>query len=279
MTLSRIPTGLESIITLSDGVAMPMFGLGMSKSTQPKVAVASALRNGYKLIDTAVRYGNEKEVGDGVRESAVSRNDVFIVSKLWNVQHGYANCRQAVSESMERLGVDYVDLYLIHSPIGGRIVESYDCLLDLKAKGLIRSVGVSNFDVPHLEGLKASGRPLPSVNQIELHPWYRREEIVTWCLNHGVTVMGYSPLVKSDKMDDPLLLQIAEKYSKTPAQVLIRWSVQHGYITIPKSSNPDRIRENCQVFDWHLREEDIKALSRYPTYICAWDPTVVPWEG
>ncbi|KAK3083220.1 hypothetical protein FSP39_017137 [Pinctada imbricata] len=264
MTLKA--TSLASKIVLNDGVEMPMFGLGlyMSASGQGKAAekaVIHAVQNNYRLLDTAQFYGNEADVGRAVKKSGVDRKDLFIVTKVW--ENGEARCKEVFNESMKKLDLGYIDLYLIHSPSAGKNVETYKTLLDFKSKGLIRSVGVSNYGVQHLEGLKDAGLLTPSVNQIELHPWQQKKHIVKYCRENGIAVMGYSPMAKGQKLKDPTLGKIAQKYNKTPAQVMIRWSVQMGFITIPKSVNLDRIIENADVFDWSIDEEDMTILSAY----------------
>lgn len=280
---ASVATSLTSSLVLNDGHTMPFFGLGTSSTTATpnerpiKEAVISALRSGYRLIDTAVRYGNEKEIGDALRETGVERSEVFIVSKVWNDQHGYDACKLEVEESLSRLGIDFIDLFLIHSPIGGKIIETYDCLLEFKAKGKIRSVGVSNFASHHLEGIKKAGRPLPAVNQIELHPFYHKDDIVRWCRENGVALMGYCPLAKARKIEDPGLCQIAKKYGQSPGLIMIRWSLQHGYITIPKASSAEHIEGNTKVFGWSIHEEDMAALDSFTPCRVSWDPTSEPW--
>jgi len=175
--------------------------------------------------------------------------------------------------------VGTVDLFLIHSPGGGKNVESFKALLDLKKQGIIRSAGVSNFGIVHLEGLRQAGLPAPSVNQIELHPYHRNEDIVEYCREHNIAVMGYAPLTRCKNLSDPDLAIISNRHIKTVAQVLIRWSVQHGYITIPKSTNEGRIVENTNVFDFNLTDEDLKSLTGKPDFISGWDPTKSSWEG
>lgn len=276
----QVGSSLTSTITLNDGVQMPLFGLGTylsepGKSTEE--AVTSAVQQGYKLIDTAQFYANEADCGQGVKRAG--QPDIFMVTKVKSDNHGYDKTVSSVKESLTKLGTNSVDLVLIHSPFGGKNVESYKALHDLKKQGLIRSAGVSNFGIAHLEGLKNAGLPSPSVNQIELHPYHRNEDIVKYCRDHDIAVMGYCPLTRCKKMDDPDLVTIANKHNKSIAQVLIRWSVQQGFITIPKSTNPGRILENTKVFDFNLSEDELKSLDGKPDFICGWDPTTSPWEG
>jgi len=282
MTSVPVAIDLSGMVTLNDGVSMPLFGLGvyLAETGSPaEDAVSFALKNGYRLIDTAQIYGNEADVGRGMKKSGVKREDMFIVTKVFNNCHGYELTTNTVKESLSKLDTSYIDLYLIHSPGGGKNIETYRALLDLKAKGLIRSVGVSNFGVQHLEGLEKAGLPRPSVNQIELHPFQRKPQVVDYCLQNGIAVMGYSPIAKARKQNDPDLQRIAQRLHKTVAQVLIRWSVQRGYITIPKSTKPERIIENSKVFDFALTDEDMATLNAKPEEVTGWDPTITAWEG
>lgn len=280
--MSAVAKDISARITLNDGVSMPLFGLGVYEASsgvggEAEKAVEYAISKGYRLIDTAEFYQNEADVGRGVKNSSIKREDVFVVTKLWD--NGYSRCKKIFNESLKKLDLKYVDLYLIHAPSSGKVVETYKAMLELKEQGLIRSVGVSNFGVQHLEGLASAGLPKPSVNQIELHPWQQKLEIVKYCRANEITVMGYSPLVKGQRFDDKTLNQIAKKYKKTTAQILIRWSVQHGYITIPKSSKPQRIVENMQVFDWSIDDADMAVLNSFPDKSCTWNPCKSSWTG
>jgi len=281
MTTVKVATDLTSSVTLNDGVVMPLFGLGcyLAEPGAPaEDAVIIALKNGYRLIDTAQDYRNEADVGRAIKQSGLKREDIFVVSKVFNNNHGYDLATKTVYESLAKLDLSYIDLYLVHMPIGGKNVETYQALLDLKAKGLIRSVGVSNFGVQHLEGLKAAGLPTPSVNQIKLHPFFRLTNVVEYCRQNGIAVMGYSPIAQATKHDDPDLVRISQRLNKSVAQVLIRWSVQRGYITIPKSTKETRIIENSQVFNFTLSDEDMAVLNSKPEEI---DDNAVftPWEA
>jgi len=276
----RVGTRLADRIPLNDGTSMPLFGLGMFRCEtgaggEAEIVAREALKNGYRMIDTAEYYGNEADVGAAVKTCGVPREDIFVVTKLWD--HGYDTCMRHFSDSFKKLDIGYVDLFLLHHPYQGKNLETYDAMLELKKQGLVKSVGVSNYGVQHLEGLKAAGRPTPSVNQIELHPWQRKEDIVKYCRKNGIAVMGYSPLTKGQRLNDAEILQLSKKYGKTPGQVLIRWSVQSGFITIPKTSKVKRITENCDVFDWSLSEEDMRHLNSFSKWSCSWDPTVTEW--
>jgi len=277
----KIASDLSSTISLNDGVEMPLFGLGtyltkVGKETEE--AVVHAIKNGYRMVDTAQDYRNEADVGRGLQKAGVK--DIFVVTKVHTDNHGYEATVASVNESLRKLLIPAVDLFLVHSPYGGKNVETYRALLDLKAKGLIRSVGVSNFGVAHLEGLKDAGLPTPSVNQIEIHIYHPQEELVKYCKENNIAVMGYSPLARNQNpIADPDLTAVAKRHTKTTAQVMIRWSVQQGHITISKSSNFQRITENADVFDLNLSDDDLKQLSGKEDFICSWNPTVSPWEG
>jgi len=271
--------GIHSVVKLNDGVAMPIFGLGTAWTNECADAVTYAIQQGYRMIDTAQRYGNEEDVGKGIARCGKDRKDLFIVTKQWHM--GNDVCIQGLQRSLARLDMNYIDLFLIHGPREGRNVETYKAMLELKKQGLVRSVGVSNFNLHHLEGLRNAGLPTPSVNQIELHPWLQPREIIDYCKKHDITVMGYSPLVKSKMLKNQQICDLAKKYNKTPAQILIRWSVQHGYSTIPKSSKSNRIKENMQVFDWTITEDDMDFLDQnnVEEIRCAWDPINSDWLG
>lgn len=254
-------------IILNDGVVMPLFGLGLYDVTKNTAAtVKTAVENGYRLFDTASYYENEKEVGKALRTSGLDRKDYFVVTKLWISEHGYEKTKAAFKTSLEKLGLDYIDLYLIHSPSGGKIVETWKAMNEFKNAGLTRSIGVSNFNTHHLERLKDGcteyGLPLPSINQIELHPWLQQSEVVDCCKSMGIGLMGFCPLARCVKFNkDPVLLDIAKKWGKTQAQILIRWGMQKKFVTIPKSSNAKRIEENSEVLDFSLSDDEMEMLN------------------
>lgn len=272
---------LSSTIKLNDGNIMPMFGLGMwqaqpGSSGPAEKAVIYALQNGYKLIDTATLYENQADVGEGLRKSNVKRKDIFIVTKLWT--NGYESCRDEFNASIKQFDCGYVDLYLIHSPSAGKVVESYKAMMEFQQQGLIKSIGVSNFGIQHMEGMKKAGLPTPTVNQIELHPWMKRPELVQYCHKNNIAVMGYSPLVKAERLKDPTVVSVAKKIGKTVGQTLIRYSIQMGYITIPKTVRPERILENADVFDWSIPEEEMSRLNSLPENSCTWNPCLSAWK-
>lgn len=256
--------------TLRDGFAIPMLGLGTYMTGGE--AVSWALQAGYRLIDTASLYQNEDDVGRAIRESGIPREDIYVVTKLWNSDHGRRRTIKAFEESLSKLGLEYVDLYLMHSAMGGKTVETWDAMCELKERGLTRSVGVANFNAHHLTELK-NERPdsIPVVNQIETHPFLAWNECVTYCQRENIAIMAYSPLAKAEKMKDPTLCKIARQYSKSSAQIMIKWSLQNDFICIPKSSRKERIAENFNIFDFRMSERDVQTLSNLDDhYITDW---------
>lgn len=272
---------IDETIALDHGGPMPRFGLGTFRSPagrETRDAVGWALEAGYRLVDTAALYGNESDVGAAVRESGLPREDVFVTTKLHKDDHGYESALRGFDGSLERLGLDYVDLYLIHWPGPSRRRESWEALERILDEGRARAIGVSNYVVPHLEEVLEHGSVVPALNQIELHPFnYRsRLDVVELCRAHGIAVEGYSPLTKTQKLDDPAVAEIANAVGRTPAQVLIRWSLQHDFVTIPKSTSRDRIRENARVFDFALTPDQIARLDALDEdFLTSWDPRQV----
>lgn len=281
MTQGTEPTGIQTTIELSHGGPMPLLGLGTFRSPAGEAtrnAVRWALDAGYRHIDTAALYRNEADVGAAIRESGVPREDVFVTTKLHKDDHGYDEAIRALDASLERLGFDYVDLYLIHWPGSDRRMESWRALERILEEGRARAIGVSNYMIHHLEEVLEGGTVAPAVNQIELHPFnYRsRADVIELCRRHGIAVEGYSPLTKTEKLDEPTVARVAEAHGKTEAQVLIRWALQHGIITIPKSTHRDRIRENADVFDFELTESEMRELDGLDEdFTTSWDPREV----
>ncbi|MGD2246008.1 MAG: aldo/keto reductase [Candidatus Aminicenantes bacterium] len=270
---------IDTKIELNDGVKMPIFGLGTyraQKGGEAREAVRYALEVGYRLIDTASMYGNEDDVGQAILQSGLKREEIFVTTKLWNADHGYDRAIGACKESLRRLKLDYVDLYLIHWPVEGLRKESWKALQKLKEEGKCRSIGISNFMTWHLEELLADSPAVPSVNQVEFHAYLYLKELFNFCKARGIQLESYSPLTKGRKLRDPRLQDIAEKYGKTPAQLLIRWVLQKGIIVIPKSSKKERIRENAQVFDFQISDTDMAVLDSFDLGLrTSWDPTAV----
>eukprot|EP00731_Ephydatia_muelleri_P037746 Em0551g5a len=262
---------------------MPVLGLGVylaQNGGEAEQAVLWALQQGYRLIDTAKIYENEEDVGKAVRGSGIPRDQIFVTTKLATSDHGKENTIQACQESLRKLGLDYVDLYLIHSPSGGKILETWGAMIELKKRGLAKSIGVSNFNVHHLKPLKeAYPDYIPAVNQIELSPYLTFDEVVAYCQKEHIALEAYCPLAKGFKLEDPLLLSIAAKYKKSAAQLLIRWSIQRGFVCIPKSARKDKIIENSNVFDFEISAEDMTTLNGLnENFITDWEVIFSPWS-
>ncbi len=271
---------LGSRVTLNDGNKMPVLGLGMwqaGSGKETRKAVAYALQIGYRLFDTAKLYGNERDLGVAVRESGIPREEIFITTKLWNNDHGYESALRAFDKSRRELGLETVDLYLVHWPVPGLRQESWKALLKIHDQALARSIGVSNYTIRHLEELLPSSPIRPAVNQVEFHPFLYQKELLEFCTRQRIQLEAYSPLTRGHRLNHPVITQIGAKYARTPAQVLIRWSLQHGLVVIPKSIRPDRIRENAAVFDFELKREDMERLdSLDESSRVAWNPEDLP---
>ncbi|PRY57468.1 aldo/keto reductase [Glycomyces artemisiae] len=264
-------TQLSDTVKLNDGASMPRLGYGTYKvgDDEAQEAVEAALATGYRLIDTAEMYGNEVGVGRAVNGSGVPRSEVFLTTKVWNDHHGAKAAREALEASLERLGTDYLDLYLIHwpSPKQGLYVETYEALLQAKADGLIRSAGVSNFNPEHLEQVHEGTGVWPAVNQVELHPYFNQPELRAWQAERGIATESWGPLGQrtGSVLAEPAVTAAAEAHGRTPGQVVIRWHLQNGCIVIPKSAKPSRIAENFDVFGFELTAQEVAAISALET--------------
>ena len=242
---------------------MPLFGLGVWAAQSGKEtydAVFSALKTGYRHIDTAEMYGNEKDVGNAVIDSGLNRDEVFVTTKLWDSGLGYDHALKAFDVSLQKMNLDYVDLYLIHWPEKGSQLKIWRALERIKKEGRSRSIGVSNFAPRHLKELLVEGSEHPVVNQIELSPFLQQEHIYSFCQKENIHLTGYCPLSRGNRFDDPNLCRIAKEMKKSAAQVMIRWALQRGHTVIPKSVSPIRIEENANVFDFNLNNEQMKIL-------------------
>ena len=255
---------ITSCIKLNTGYNMPMLGLGTwdLRGQQLKQAVEWSFEIGYRHFDTATYYENEKELGEILSQSNFTREEQFIVSKLWPRDFGYDNSKQAIAKSLEQLQIKYLDLYLIHWPSDKkRTNESWQGLLDLYEEGLSRSIGVSNYSIDALEHLKSLGDVVPAVNQVEFHPFAFNRELLNYCKSENIALVAYSPLVEAKRMKDKRLIEISDRYNKSVAQVLLRWGLQNGVAVIPKSSNKDRLRENASIYDFEISNQDMEFLN------------------
>ncbi len=263
-------------LPLSSGGVIPQVGLGVWQSGRgatTRTAVLTALRAGYRHIDTARIYGNEADVGAAVQESEVPREEIFVATKLWNDDQGFDEAQRAFDASLRRLGLDYVDLYLIHWPVAGKRLDSWRALERIKASGRARAIGVSNFLVPHLEELLAAANEPPAVDQIEMHPFLQQRETRAFCAKTAIVVEAYSPLTHGRKIDDPVIAAVAARAGRSPAQVLLRWGVQKGVVVLPKSTNEGRIIENADVFGFTLDGAAMSALDALDEGLATgWDP-------
>jgi methylglyoxal/glyoxal reductase len=270
---------LRSTVTLQGGVEMPVLGLGVWQSApgdETRRAVAEALAAGYRHVDTARAYRNEADVGAAIRASGVPRREVFVTTKLWNADHGYDKALRAIDQSLESLGMEQVDLYLVHWPVEGLRRDTWRAMEKILADGKARSIGVSNYTVRHLDEVLGHARVPPAVNQVEFHPFLHQKELLAHCRQKGVQLEAYGPLVRGHKMEHPVLRRISGKHGRTPAQVLLRWGIQHDLVVIPKSVRAERIRENADLFGFELDAEDLSALDGLDEgYRTSWDPTGV----
>jgi diketogulonate reductase-like aldo/keto reductase len=273
----------NTIISLNNGVKMPALGLGvfLSPPEQTASAVETAIAKGYRLIDTAAAYGNEREVGEGIRRIGINRSEIFVTTKLWMSDYGYASTLRAFEVSLRKLRLDYLDLYLLHWPVPTEFdltVSSYQAAQKLLAEGRVRAIGVSNFSPTHLERLIAGGEVVPAVNQVELHPFFIQQELRDVHKRHGVATQSWSPIggvynrnpnaapsTAKSPIEHPTVTHLAAKYGKTPAQVVLRWHIEHGLSAIPKSVHPERIAENIDIFDFELTGAEVAAIDALDT--------------
>ena len=253
-------------LALNNGVEIPQVGLGVwqaEEGEEVERAVTTALEAGYRLIDTAAAYGNEAGVGRALKASGLPRKEIFVTTKLWNAHHAYEDALAAFDESLDKLDCGYIDLYLIHWPLPmeGKFTQAWKALEHLYESERVRAIGISNFKPHHLEVLLREARTVPAVNQIELHPLFQQKETRAACAAHNIAVESYSPLMRAgEALEHPVLVDLANRHGTTPAQVILRWHVQSGFIVIPKSVKPERIRENIALFDFALSETDLRAI-------------------
>lgn len=256
-------TDLQGSFTLHNGVKMPYLGLGTYQSDNDQEvidAVSYALQLGYRHIDTASIYGNEEGVGKGIKESAVNREEVFVVSKVWNADQGYETTLKAFEASLKRLDLEYLDLYLIHWPVDGKYTDTWRALERLYAEKRIRAIGVSNFMQHHLEDLLTRAEVVPMVNQMEFHPYVVQQDLIDYCSAKGIQYEAWSPFMQGKVFGLDICQELSKKYKKTVAQVILRWNLQKGVVTIPKSVKKERILSNATIFDFEISKEDIAYL-------------------
>src|SRR6478672_7599466 len=257
------------VVTLDDGVEIPQLGFGVFQvpPDDTQGVVEEALAAGYRHIDTAAAYRNERGVGAAISASGLPREEVFVTTKLWNEQQGFDSALEAFEKSLGRLGMDHVDLYLIHwpAPTQGRFVETWKAFERIRDEGGARTIGVSNFRIEDLERLERETDTVPTVNQVELHPRFHQTELRAWHEEHGVATEAWSPLGQGALLGEPAIVEIAERHGRTPAQAILRWHLQLGNIVIPKSATPERIRENIDVFDFELGEAEMAAIGELDT--------------
>lgn len=250
---------MDNYKILANGIKIPSIGFGTYKSgdeSETVDIVKYALNKGYRQIDTAAFYGNEEAIGKGIKESSVKREDIFLVTKVWNDNHGYSNTIKSFEESVRKLGVEYLDLLLVHWPTKLNS-ETWRAFEDLYELGKVRAIGVCNFKKGHLEELKKTSRIMPMVNQIEIHPCFCQKELVDYCKDNNIQVVAWSPIMRGKLLEVPLMVELAEKYDRSIAQIALRWHIQKDIIPIPKSSHYGRISDNINVFDFELSNEDI----------------------
>ncbi|WP_413303537.1 aldo/keto reductase [Bacillus sp. 1P10SD] len=258
-----IVKSLGDTTVLNNGVKMPWLGLGVFQVNEGQDVVDSvqwAIEAGYRSIDTAAVYQNEKGVGQGIKQSGVNRDELFVTSKVWNTDQGYEPTLLAFNQSLKSLNLDYLDLYLIHWPVKEKYLETWKALEKLYKDGYVRAIGVSNFQVHHLKDIMENTEIMPMVNQVEFHPKLSQPELRKFCKDHGIQLEAWSPLMQGQLLNHHVVSDIAEKYGKTTAQVLIRWDLEHGVVTIPKSIKKERIISNADVFDFVMEKNDIEKL-------------------
>ena len=253
---------VEKFMLLSNGVKIPSIGFGTYKSGDDEETakiIKNALNLGYKMIDTASFYNNEVGIGNGIKESDIDRKDIFILTKLWNDDHGYDNTIEAFNKSLNNLQVDYIDLYLIHWP-NKLNAETWRAFEHLYETGKVKAIGVCNFKVEHLEELKKTAKIMPMVNQVEIHPFSTKNNIINYCKDNNIKVVAWSPISRGRVLSNELMIDLSQKYKKSIVQIVLRWHMQKGVIPIPKSSNENRIKENIDIFDFEISSEDMKAI-------------------
>ena len=271
---------ISSKLRLNSGIEIPILGLGTwrAEGKECTQAILWAFEAGYRHVHTAAFYGNEEDVGKAIQDSGLDREEIFVTTKVWNDEHGYDKAIKACNNSLKKLNLDYIDLYLIHWPVSGHRIETWKALENLLNDGKARAIGVSNFMTSHLEELLPNVDIIPAVNQIEFNPYMYQKGLHQYCLRKYIQLEAFAPIVRARKFDDPKLLELCKKYDKTPAQILLRWAIQHDIIVIPKSVNKERIIENSLIFDFELSDEDMTLLDGFHEdySILMWNPKKDP---
>ena len=260
---AEAPFDLQDTVTIRGNIEMPWMGFGTYKIKEGSEVVDSvkwAIEAGYRSIDTAALYQNEEGVGKAIKDSSISRGDIFLTSKVWNSDQGFDQTIKAFNSSLKKLGTDYLDLYLIHWPVVGKYKETWHAMENLHKEGKIRAIGVSNFLVHHLQDLMSYASVVPAVNQVEFHPYLQQPELQKFCRKNEIRLEAWSPIMKGKVSNIKELIEIGKKYGKTPAQVTLRWEQQKGIVVIPKSVHRERILENADIFDFDLTEEEIEKI-------------------
>lgn len=271
-----------SKVFISENSSVPVVGLGVYKMNlqgETKQAVKMALNAGYRMIDTAARYKNEQEVGEALRGYGLLREEYFVTTKVWNADQGYESTLKAIDTSLEKLGFSYVDLYLVHWPTASedlsesinKRAETWRAMEEILASGKAKAIGVSNFTIKHLKEMENYANIMPAVNQVEFHPCLYQKELLSYCKEKNITLVAYSPLLHGEKMDTEPFTNISKRYNKTPAQVMLRWSLQHGVVIIPKSSKENHIKENIDIFDFEINASDMEVID-----MCANEVRIMP---
>ena len=255
----------QAYTTLNTGARMPLLGLGVYDmyNQEAEAAVSVALETGYRLIDTAAMYENEVQIGNAIRASAVPRNEIFLTTKVANPDQGYDQTLKAFDVSLKKLNCDYIDLYLVHWPIKGKRKDTWLALERLYTEKRVRAIGVANYLVPFLQELEGYASVVPALDQVEFSPFLNLTDLVSLCQAKGIVLQAYTPLVRGKRFSHPGLVRMANAYAKTPAQILLRWAIQLGVSTIPKSANPDRIKENFQIFDFTISSQDMAEINTW----------------
>jgi diketogulonate reductase-like aldo/keto reductase len=257
---------IQQIFTkLNTGVSVPLLGLGVydMHKDEAENAIVNALQVGYRLIDTAAMYANETEVGNAIRSSGIKRDEIFVTTKVNNPDHGYDAALRAFDASMKKLNIDYIDLYLIHWPIKGKRKETWQALEYLHTNNRVKSIGVANYLIPFLQELEAYSTITPALNQVEFSPFLYQKDLLDYCTERKIQLQAYTPLTKGEKLRDGRLVELASKYQKTAAQIILRWNIQHGVSVIPKSSNPNRLKENFDIFNFTLTDQDMNLIDSF----------------